>query len=62
MYDLEKLIDDILDRDRRNREEGENRLGHLISILLGNGRNQDVNDAATNPTRRMELYREFGIV
>ena len=70
MYDLEKLIDDILDRDRRNREEGEaqgitkgeSRLGRLISMLLGNGRNQDISDAATNPTRRMELYREFGIV
>ena len=41
--------------------QGENRLGQLIDKLLGCGRNLDAREASTNPTRRMELYREYGI-
>ena len=41
--------------------QGENRLGQLIDKLLGCGRNQDAREASTNPTRRMELYKEYGI-
>ena len=66
VLNLEQLVDGILERDQRNRNEGitqgENRLGKLMGILLGIGKNQDALNAATNPVRRMELYREYGIV
>ena len=41
--------------------QGENRLSKLIQVLLKAGKNQYIDEATTNPTRRMELYREYGI-
>ena len=41
--------------------QGENRLSKLINKLLTAGKNQDALEATTNPARRMELYREYGI-
>ncbi|MBR2214559.1 MAG: hypothetical protein IJ849_02230 [Selenomonadaceae bacterium] len=41
--------------------KGENRLGELIDKLLSLGRSNEAREAATNPTRRMELYREYNI-
>jgi flagellar biosynthesis/type III secretory pathway protein FliH len=43
------------------RAEGENRFGKLISLLLGQGRMDDVQKASVDPEFRNLLYREFQI-
>ena len=41
------------------REEAEERMGKLIVMLVSAGRNDDVIAAATDPQRRVLLYKEF---
>ena len=41
--------------------QGEQKMGQLVGILLRDGRNQDALEAATNETRRAELYRQYNI-
>ena len=41
--------------------QGENRSWQLIDKLMSCGKSDEIHEAATNPTRRMELYREYGI-
>ena len=43
------------------REEGENRLGALITKLISLGRTDDIAKAASDPTYRNRLYEEFSI-
>ena len=42
-------------------ERGEEKLGKLIGMLREAGRVEDAFEAAANPERRRELYREFGL-
>ena len=44
------------------REEGEDKLGRLVSLLLLKGRTGDIEKAATDKAARASLYEEFGIV
>lgn len=44
------------------REEGEDRLGKLISLLLAGGRTSDAQRAATSKEVRAALYQEFNII
>ena len=43
-------------------EEGQNKFGKLIHILLDQGRTEDASRASTDPEYRDQLYREFQIV
>ena len=43
------------------REEGEDRLGQLVSVLISKGRSEDVQRAATNKEARKRLYEEFNM-
>ncbi|MBQ6885932.1 MAG: hypothetical protein IJN54_00250, partial [Lachnospiraceae bacterium] len=54
-----KAIDDIREEGR---EEGELKLGMLISQLLDDGRTEDAKRAASDENARKELYMEYGIV
>lgn len=47
--------------EARGEKRGESRMAKLMAILLGAGKNRDATEAATNPKRRQELYREYGI-
>lgn len=44
------------------REEGEDKLGRLVSMLILKGRAGDAEKAATDKVTRANLYEEFGIV
>lgn len=44
------------------REEGEDRLGKLISLLLAGGRTSDAQRAAASKEVRAALYQEFNII
>ncbi len=44
------------------KEEGEDKLGRLVSMLILKGRAGDVEKAATDKVTRANLYEEFGIV
>ena len=44
------------------KEEGEDKLGRLVSLLILKGRTGDVEKAATDKAARANLYEEFGIV
>ena len=58
-----KAIDDIREEGREvGREEGELKLGMLISQLLDDGRTEDAKRAASDENARKELYIEYGIV
>ena len=46
---------------KEGREEGENRLGSLITKLLADGRSDDIARAVSDGVCREKLYREFGI-
>ena len=46
---------------REGRREGESKLARLISILLRNGKTDDVALAAEDAAKRQELYRQYGI-
>ena len=41
--------------------QGENRMGQLINVLLRDGKSDELQRVATDETRRMELYRQYGI-
>ena len=43
------------------REEGENKLGTLITKLISLGRTDDVAKAASDPAYRDRLYSEFSM-
>ncbi len=43
------------------KEEGEEKLGRLVSMLILKGRTGDVEKAATDKAVRANLYEEFGI-
>ena len=43
------------------REEGEDRLGQLVSVLISKGRSEDVQRASTNKEERKRLYEEFNM-
>ena len=43
-------------------EEGQNKFGKLIHILLDQGRTEDASRASNDPEYRDQLYREFQIV
>ena len=40
---------------------GEARLGNLINRLIQDKRNEEILPASTNPERREQLYREYGL-
>ena len=42
-------------------EEGQNKFGELVHILIEQGRREDVGRACTDPEYRDRLYREFQI-
>lgn len=44
------------------REEGEDKLGRLVALLIANGRTGDVQRAAADKVSRNNLYEEFNIV
>ncbi len=44
------------------KEEGEDKLGRLVSMLILKGRAGDAEKAATDKVTRANLYEEFGIV
>lgn len=44
------------------RQEGEEKLGRLVSLLILKGRAGDIEKAATDKAARASLYEEFGIV
>ncbi|RKI99378.1 transposase, partial [bacterium D16-54] len=44
------------------REEGEDKLGRLVALLIANGRTGDVQRAAADKVSRNSLYEEFNIV
>ena len=44
-----------------DKEEGEEKLGRLVSMLILKGRTGDVEKAATDKAVRANLYEEFGI-
>ena len=44
------------------REEGEDKLGRLVSLLISKGRTGDIEKAATDKAVRANLYREFEII
>lgn len=44
------------------REEGEDKMGRLVSLLILKGRTEDVEKAAMDKVVRANLYEEFGIV
>ena len=46
---------------RMFKQEGEDKFGKLMEILLGAGRTSDAKKAATDREERMRLYKEFGI-
>ena len=46
---------------QEGRAEGENRLGALISLLNRDGRDSDIIKVSTDPIRRNELYKEYGL-
>ena len=41
--------------------DGEQKMGQLMDVLLRDGKNQDALEAATNEIRRTELYRQYNI-
>lgn len=43
------------------REEGESRLGELVTVLISKGRATDIQRAASNKEARKKLYEEFNI-
>ena len=43
------------------REEGENKLGRLMSLLLRDGKAQEAQDAASDASKRKQLYLQYGI-
>lgn len=45
-----------------SREEGENSLGELVSMLLSKGREDDIQMAVTDKEARKRLYEEFNII
>ena len=47
--------------EARGVEKGENCLAKLISLLLSEGKNDDIKDALENEEKRHELYKEYGI-
>ena len=47
---------------KRFKEEGEDKLGRLVSLLIMKGRTGDAQKAATDKAARENLYQEFGIV
>ena len=62
MLDLQWNLDDAKSAwQDEAREQGENKLGALISILLNLGKTQEIQEASTNPARRQELYQLYGI-
>ena len=44
--------------EKKVREEGEERLGKLMMVLLASGRNIDAQKAAADADYRRELYKE----
>lgn len=54
-YDEEKHLAQVREEGR---EEGEERLGKLMMVLLASGRNIDAQKAATDADYRRELYKE----
>lgn len=47
---------------KAGKEEGEDKLGKLVALLILKGRTGDVEKAATDKTARANLYEEFGIL
>ncbi len=57
-----EIWEEVLQEGREEgREEGETKLARLISILLKNGKTQDVQAAVNDEVRRKQLYLEYGI-
>lgn len=46
---------------KEGEEQGEDRLGKLVSVLISKGRSEDVQRAATNKEARKRLYEEFNM-
>lgn len=59
---MRRLRQEGLEEGRKEgRSEGEDKLGKLVSLLISQGRNNDIQRAAVNREARMALYEEFGI-
>ena len=43
-------------------EQGADQLGKLMSLLISNGRTEDIQKAATDKEARAALYKEFNIL
>lgn len=54
-YDEEKHLAQVREEGR---EEGEERLGKLMMVLLASGRNIDAQKVAADADYRRELYKE----
>lgn len=52
------LLEEVIDEGRN---EGENKLARLMSILLRNGKTDEAALAAEDAKKRQDLYRQYGI-
>ena len=52
----------LLERDRENREEGQENIAALIKILLEENRTDDLKRAAEDVDFRKELFEEYSIL
>ena len=62
-YNEEETMQMIREESREEGEEnGENKMGKLIEILLSLGRTADLQKVATDRNVRHSLYKEFNIL
>ena len=58
---VNKMCNLLEEAINEGRDEGESKLARLISILLRNGKTDDIALAAEDVAKRQELYRQYGI-
>lgn len=57
----ELFADELEERENKGIEQGESRLGLLISRLLADGRISDAQKAASDTKYRKKYYQEYGM-
>ena len=50
-----------MEKKEEGRAEGEALLAKLMSALFADGRMEDAKKAATDPSLRQELYKQYGL-
>ena len=53
---------DMLAAREEGIEEGEGKLSRLFAILLQEGKQTEMVEASSDPIRRQELYKKYGII